>query len=378
MLKIRSKLIIKTIFQNIKENKLLQLIKYNKKIQNKLNISIGNYREYNQIQIQLKLDKEYITIKKFINFEIINKKYIHIYANKSKNEYDSCFLNGIEWIWELNIILEFEFKKFKGLFKDCECLKEINIIKCNRKDIIDISEMFYGCKNLDKLNISNLKTDNVKDMSYIFYECSSLNEINLLNFNTSNVTNMQNMFEKCNKLEELNLYNFNTSNVIYMNDMFFECTSLKSININSNYLNLAFKSINNNNNSICNCSLLKQKNNWNTSNVINMSYMFYNCKSLRELNISQFDTSKVIDMSYMFYNCYSLSELKLTKFNFYNVLNMTHMFDGCTSLINLDIPNLDIKNNTRIKYMFYNLNIQSKNKLKDRFNDIDKDTFDES
>ena len=36
MLKVRSNLILKKIFGNLKENKLLQLIKYNKLIQNKL------------------------------------------------------------------------------------------------------------------------------------------------------------------------------------------------------------------------------------------------------------------------------------------------------------------------------------------------------
>ena len=34
--------------------------------------------------------------------------------------------------------------------------------------------------------------------------------------------------------------------------------------------------------------------------------MFFNCYSLTSLNLSNFNTQNVTDMSYMFYNCNSL------------------------------------------------------------------------
>ena len=34
-----------------------------------------------------------------------------------------------------------------------------------------------------------------------------------------------------------------------------------------------------------------------------MSYMFYGCSSLKELNLSNFNTNNVIYMSYMFNGC---------------------------------------------------------------------------
>ena len=37
--------------------------------------------------------------------------------------------------------------------------------------------------------------------------------------------------------------------------------------------------------------------------------MFSNCSLLKELNLSNFNTNKVTNMSYMFYNCISLTEL---------------------------------------------------------------------
>ena len=383
MLKIKSKFVLKRIFQNIKENKFLDMIRYNKRFQNKFNISIQNYREYNQIEIELKQIIHSDKNSKFINIDIMNEPYIHINKDKKENDSTNPFMiktlkepsifrpitNMIEDS-DKKIIIDFEVKSLKGLFKNCESIKEIKILKCNRKDIIDISEMFYGCKNLDNLNITNLKTDKVKDMSYMFSGCSSLNEINIFNFNTSNVINMQNMFEKCSNLKELNLSNFNTSNVIYMNDMFYECTSLKTLYFDKPSFLIDRKKF------TYNDSISKSTNNyWNTSNVINMSYMFYNCKSLIELNISQFNTSKVIDMSYMFYNCSSLNHLTFSNFNTANAINMSNMFDGCKYLNYSEIPNFNLTKNPRIKYMFSNIKEEYKEKLKDKFNNINKNAF---
>ena len=39
---------------------------------------------------------------------------------------------------------------------------------------------------------------------------------------------------------------------------------------------------------------------FNTKNVTNMKYMFYECRNLKNLNIYSFDTKNVTDMSYVF------------------------------------------------------------------------------
>jgi len=53
MLKIRSKYIIKQIFENIIDKKNIQLVKYNKKLQNIINLSLKSYKMYNQTEIEL-------------------------------------------------------------------------------------------------------------------------------------------------------------------------------------------------------------------------------------------------------------------------------------------------------------------------------------
>ena len=70
----------------------------------------------------------------------------------------------------------------------------------------------------------------------------------------------------------------------------------------------------------------------NTSKVANMSAMFYECRSLLNLDLSSFNTSNVTDMGEMFLRCYNLKSLDLSSFNTSNVTNMEHMFNQCTSL----------------------------------------------
>ena len=67
---------------------------------------------------------------------------------------------------------------------------------------------------------------------------------------------------------------------------------------------------------------------FNTDNVTDMSYMFSDCKSLRELNISNFNTNNVTNMSYMFSECNSLLELNLSNFNISNDVKTEGIFLG--------------------------------------------------
>ena len=75
--KIRSRFILKRIFDNLKENKFLETIRYNKEIRNKLDISINDYKEYLQIEIEM-----IPILNKNTNFIYIsnknNKGYYHI------------------------------------------------------------------------------------------------------------------------------------------------------------------------------------------------------------------------------------------------------------------------------------------------------------
>jgi len=93
--------------------------------------------------------------------------------------------------------------------------------------------------------------------------------------------------------------------------------------------------------------------NADTSDVTNMSDMFFRCANLRSLNVSSFDTSSVVNMGYMFTGCSSLVSLDLSSFDTSKVKKMTDMFHTCSSLEYVDLSGFDTSSVTDMKYIFY-------------------------
>ena len=269
---IRSKYVLKQIFNNIKKYKRLKIIKYNKNIKERLNIGIKDYKSYSEIEIELFPIEKIGTKKiKFINIsKEIDESYYHFYFYDSRKlETKKTYFDKYDRTKKIRIILDYEFNSFKGLFEGCTGIEKINFKKCNRKDITDLSYLLSKHQSVKIINFTNFNTANVINMSYMFYNCPSLKEINLSNLNTINVTNMSYMFYNCLWLKILNLSNLNTINVNNMSYMFYNCSSLKELYLFD----------------------------FNTINVKVMSYMFCDCSSLKELGISNFNTKNVINMS---------------------------------------------------------------------------------
>ena len=70
----------------------------------------------------------------------------------------------------------------------------------------------------------------------------------------------------------------------------------------------------------------------NTSNVTNISFMFYGCSGLTSLDLSGWNISNVYLMNGMFNNCSKLTSLNLSSFDTSNVTDMSDMFNGCAAL----------------------------------------------
>ena len=277
---LKSDYFLRKLFDIIQKEKSLNIMKYNKILQKRLNITLNDYKEYaSKIEIELRLTDErrakYGVHDKFINVSYKDKKYYHVYFDNSNKESKRILFEYMGKVKIIKIIIDHQVKSFKGLFKNCNCINSIFFKKFYRNNITDMSEMFYGCYSLKELNLSNFNTNNVTNMSYMFRGCSSLKELNLSNFNTNNVIDMSCMFSYCSLLKELNLSNFNTNNVIDMSQMFEYCSSLKELNLS----------------------------NFNTNNVTNMSWMFSYCSSLKKLNLTNFNTNNVTNMSGMFNGC---------------------------------------------------------------------------
>ena len=86
----------------------------------------------------------------------------------------------------------------------------------------------------------------------------------------------------------------------------------------------------------------------NTSNVTNMSGAFEECNSISTIPL--LDTANVTDMSRMFYGCGNLGSIP--KLNTLKVTNMSEMFVGCKYFWGTISP-IDTSNVTDMSYMFY-------------------------
>ena len=273
---IKSKYILMNVFNNLNDWKKLQIIKINKRLRQKLEIDIEDYKELSKT-----IEIEIIPVNKksdiFINIPLGEQKsYFHMYYNYVGNEMKNNYIQKEDIIQKINLIIDFPVKSFQNLFKGCKWIESIKFKRFNR--------------------------DNITNMKNMFYDCTSLKELNFSRFNSINVTNMFGMFYECSKLKEIDLSNFNTSNVIDMNGMFYGCASLKKINLKS----------------------------FNTEKVTDMKFMFAGCSNLKELNLENFNTKNVTDMYHMFSRCKSLQKLKFTIYNINSVFDTKGMFYLCS------------------------------------------------
>ena len=86
--KIKSDYFLQKLYDNITKKKKLEIVKYNKRIQNRINLSVKNYKEYSETYSSIEI--EIIPAKgeygKFINIKENDKLYYHIYFNDNKEE----------------------------------------------------------------------------------------------------------------------------------------------------------------------------------------------------------------------------------------------------------------------------------------------------
>ena len=149
----------------------------------------------------------------------------------------------------------------------------------------------------------------------------------------------------------LDLSWLDTSNITDMTSMFYACRSLTSLDVSS-FNTSKVTSMRNIFGYLENISSLDVSS-FDTSNVTSMEQMFMNCKKLPSIDISNFDTSKATTMGGMFSECKALTSLDLTNFNTSNVTRMGSMFNSCSSLTSLDLSNFDTNKVNNMNQMFY-------------------------
>ena len=159
-------------------------------------------------------------------------------------------------------------------------------------------------------------------------------------------------FFNCKVLRKIGgLEHLNTSEVGNMSWMFYGCSGLTSLDLS----HFNTQNVTNMVEMFRGCSGLTSLDlsHFNTQNVKDMSGMFSGCSGLTSLDLSHFNTQNVTNMYRMFYGCSGLTSLDLSHFNTQNVTDMSGMFEDCSSLPSLDLSHFDTQNVFDMTLMFY-------------------------
>ncbi len=281
-----------------------------------------------------------------------------------------------------------------GWFYQMENLQTIEGLSyLNTCEVTDMTYMFGYCKNLTSLDLSNFNTSKVTGMKYMFYSCLKLQTIYVgEGWSTAAVTSSSNMFMGCRVLVggQGTAYDVNHVNKTYAridgrpsNPGYFTEKPIETYAyFTSENRTLTFYYDNKRSSrmitgttydlntdlsypgwdteethpkvkkvvfdpsfadarptttycwfhGMTNLETIEGMNYLNTSEVIDMTYMFGNCEDLTSLDLSSFNTSKVNSMYGMFVECYGLTSLNLSSFNTASVINMVLMFSSCWNL----------------------------------------------
>ena len=285
-----------------------------------------------------------------------------------------------------------------NMFSNCDNLSTLNISNFDTSLVTDMSNMFSYCSKLATLDLSSFNIKSGTNVSNMFSSCDLLKTIvspttvlssvslntrrgviwvgsaNNALYNslpsskitlnagavlapnwkyavtTTNITSY--VFEENSSTsgEKVGATSLTDTSVLY-NDTVNVYTSGSTMYIRSYFKIFAPQ---NSTSLFANLSGTFSFSNFDTSQVINMSLMFYGCSKLTSLTFNNFNTSNVTNMSYMFSGCSALKSISFgTNFNTSNVTNMANMFSRCSSLASISFgTNFKTTNVTNMSYMF--------------------------
>ncbi len=274
------------------------------------------------------------------------------------------------------------------MFSDCSALTNLDAYYLNTENVTEMRSMFSGCSALTDLYLYNFNTANVRVMSNMFNGCENLTSIYVdSTWSAAAATGSIYMFNNCTKLlgargtaydpEHVNKeyaridggpsepgyfteYKGREGYACYMPDgtLTFYCDNARTrrylmggttfdLNTGSNFPDWFIYGTSANvkrvvfsssfadyypSSTFCwfwmmkNLEVVTGMEYLNTSEVTDMTGMFYYCSNLTAVNLRHFNTSKVTSMLGMF-GFTGLTSLDLTSFDTHNVTDMGRMFN---------------------------------------------------
>lgn len=235
-------------------------------------------------------------------------------------------------------------KHFGNMFRYQSGLTSVDLRKMDTSSANYLTYMFSGSSNIEEVNISGWDTSNVTNINGCFGGLTDVKELDVSSWNTSKVTTCVKLFEGCISLESLDLSSWDMSNVTVsqnMTNMFSNCSSLRELKYFKKVSNLSDWTIT----SLGLTSLAKlDVTALDTSEMTSLAAFFNGCRNLTSLDVSNFNTSNVTDMYKMFADCSSLGLLDLSGWDTSNVTNIQFMMADCTDLYKVDLSGWDLTN----------------------------------
>lgn len=188
-------------------------------------------------------------------------------------------------------------------------MTEWDLTGWDTRSLVDISYGFYHNKDVKKINLSGWNVEKLRNIESLFAQTYKVQEINTDGWKTSSLENISNVFEN-SMIERLRVKHWQTGKVTQAAGAF---SFLRKI------------------------TTLKDIEEWDTSNMENISEMFVECEKLKRIDLSRWNTGKVRNAKYLFNECKALKEVNLSGWDVRHVHTAKGMFQGCTELKELDL-----------------------------------------
>ena len=159
---VKSKYILKIIFGYLIDVKSLSIIRINKSIQNKIDIDINTYIEMCKIKINIYPIKE--VEGKLINIIEKERLYYHIYFDDNKEEIQNLSITKKDNVNKIKLIIDNKIDDLSKLFKGCNYIRQIDIIRFKNRKIYNMNEIFSCCRNS---HISNFTCIKIRKINFI-------------------------------------------------------------------------------------------------------------------------------------------------------------------------------------------------------------------
>ncbi|MCI1687197.1 BspA family leucine-rich repeat surface protein [Schleiferilactobacillus harbinensis] len=209
-----------------------------------------------------------------------------------------------------------------------------------------------GTLTIDSTHVLNAATDAPGNVWPWASQASTIKQV-IIQPNTRAVGSLKSLFNGLDQVTTIQgLDTLDTSQVTNMSQMFFACRALNNVDVSAldtrqvTDMSLMFEYCD----SLTN---LKLGGKFDTSHVKTMYAMFIGCP-FTSFDATQLNTSNVQSMGLMFENCNGLTTLDLSSFDTSKVTNMNGMFLGCSKLTTLNISTFKTGLVTDMSMMFYN------------------------